>query len=498
MTTLRLILGDQLNAAHPWIREKREDVLYVMAELRQEGTYVRHHAQKLIGFLAAMRAFAAALQKAGHRVHYVRITDPDASLDFVALLQKLARQHGATALAFQLPDEWRLDRQLDGLEAATGLPVTVHDTQHFYTTREDVGTFFGRKQWRMEWFYREMRRRHGLLLEADGEPVGGQWNFDADNREKWKGDPPAPVFPQRTRDLRAVWADIQAAGLPHFGNPRAEAFPWPVTRAEARADLRDFIAHRLPHFGRYQDAMSSASPMLFHARLSFALNTKMLSPREVVEAALAAWRDDPARYPLPAVEGFVRQIIGWREYVRGVYWARMPAYAQENYFEAKAPLPDFFWTGDTELNCLRQAITQSLEWSYAHHIQRLMVTGNYALLAGLDPDAVDAWYLGIYIDALEWVELPNTRGMALCADGGFVASKPYAAGGAYLKRMGDYCKDCRFDPAGKGDKACPLTTLYWDFMRRHPEKLKRFPRLWPVLKNARARPPQNPCPSQES
>lgn len=286
-----------------------------------------------------------------------------------------------------------------------------------------------------------------------------------------------------------MWADIQAADLPHFGNPRAEAFPWPVTRAEARADLRDFIDHRLPYFGRYQDAMSSASPMLFHARLSFALNTKMLGPREVVEAALAAGRSDPARYPLPAVEGFVRQIIGWREYIRGVYWARMPGYAQENFFAAQAPLPDFFWTGDTDMACLRHAITQSLEWAYAHHIQRLMVTGNYALLAGIDPDAVDAWYLGVYIDALEWVELPNTRGMALCADGGFVASKPYAAGGAYLKRMGDYCKGCRYDPAGKGDKACPLTGLYWDFMRRHPEKLKRFPRLWPVLKNAQARPP---------
>ncbi|MES2917929.1 MAG: cryptochrome/photolyase family protein [Pseudomonadota bacterium] len=492
MTTLRLILGDQLNAAHPWFRDKRDDVLYVMAELRQEGSYVRHHAQKLIGFLAAMRAFAAALQQAGHRLHYVRITEPDAALDFVALLQKLARHHRATALAFQLPDEWRLDRQLDGLEAATGLPVTVHDSQHFYTTREDVGAFFGQKQWRMEWFYREMRRRHGILLEADGEPVGGQWNFDADNREKWKGDPPAPVFPQRSRDLREVWADIQAAGLPYFGNPRAGAFPWPVTRSEARADLRDFIEQRLPYFGRYQDAMSSASPMLFHARLSFALNTKMLSPREVVDAALVARRSDPARYPLAAVEGFVRQILGWREYIRGVYWARMPGYAQENFFEAKAPLPDFFWTGNTDMACLRHAITQSLEWAYAHHIQRLMVTGNYALLAGLDPDAVDAWYLGIYIDALEWVELPNTRGMALCADGGFVGSKPYAAGGAYLKRMGDYCKDCRYDPAAKGENACPLTGLYWDFMRRHPEKLKRFPRLWPVLKNARARPPSLP------
>lgn len=486
MTTLRLILGDQLNAAHPWFREKRDDVVYVMAELQQEGRYVRHHAQKLLGFFAAMRAFSDALNSAGHRVHYVRITAAEAALDFVTLLALLARDYRATAIACQLPDEWRLDQQLQRLESATGLPVTFHDSQHFYTTREDAGAFFGDRQWRMEGFYREMRRRHDILLE-NGEPVGGRWNFDADNREKWKGEPAAPVFPQRTRDLRAVWADIEAAGLPHFGNPRADRFPWPVTRREARADLRDFIAHRLPYFGRFQDAMSSASPMLFHARLSFALNTKMLSPREVVDAALAAWRDEPARYPLAAVEGFVRQILGWREYVRGVYWTRMPGYAQENYFQATAPLPDFFWTGDTDMACLRHAITQSLEWAYAHHIQRLMVTGNYALLAGLDPGAVDAWYLGIYIDALEWVELPNTRGMALCADGGFMASKPYAAGGAYLNRMGDYCAGCRYDPTGKRGEPCPLTGLYWTFMRRHPEQLKRFPRLWPVLRNAQTR-----------
>lgn len=487
MTTLRLVLGDQLNAAHPWFRERRDDVVYVLAELQQEGRYVKHHAQKLLGFFAAMRAFAEALATAGHRVHYVRITDSDAQLGFVPLLCKLAAHYGARALAYQLPDEWRLDRELDTLAAATGLPVTVHDTQHFYSAREEVGTFFGAKQWRMEWFYRHMRARHGLLMQDDG-PEGGQWNFDHDNREKWKGEPAAPVFPGRVLDLRAVWADIEAAGLPHFGNPRADRFPWPVTRRQARADLRDFIAHRLPYFGRYQDAMSTQSPMLFHARLSFALNTKMLSPREVVDAAIAAWRDDPVRYPLAAVEGFVRQILGWREYVRGVYWARMPGYATENFFAAKTPLPDFFWTGDTDMACLHHSITQSLEWAYAHHIQRLMITGNYALLAGLDPDAVDAWYLGIYIDAIEWVELPNTRGMALCADGGFVASKPYAAGGAYVKRMGDYCSGCRYDPAAKGDNACPLTGLYWDFMRRHPEQLRRFPRLWPVLKNAQARP----------
>ncbi len=487
MTTLRLILGDQLNAAHPWFRHRQDDVVYVLAELQQEGRYVKHHAQKLLGFFAAMRAFADALTTAGHRVHYVRITDRDAQLGFVPLLCKLATHYGARALAYQLPDEWRLDRELGTLAAASGLPVTVHDTQHFYTTREEVGAFFGAKQWRMEWFYRHMRARHGLLMRADG-PEGGQWNFDHDNREKWQGEPAAPVFPGRVLDLRTVWADIEAAGLPHFGNPRARQFPWPVTRRQARADLRDFISHRLPYFGRYQDAMSTHSPMLFHARLSFALNTKMLSPREVVDAAVAAWRDDPARYPLPAVEGFVRQIIGWREYVRGVYWARMPGYATENFFAAKAPLPDFFWTGDTDMACLRHAITQSLEWAYAHHIQRLMITGNYALMAGLDPDAVDAWYLGIYIDAIEWVELPNTRGMALCADGGFVASKPYAASGAYVKRMGDYCRDCRYDPAAKGETACPLTGLYWNFMRRHPEQLRRFPRLWPVLKTAQARP----------
>lgn len=484
MTTLRLILGDQLNAGHSWFRHTRDDVVYVMAELRQEGFYVRHHAQKLIGFFAAMRQFADALTQAGHRVHYVRITEPEASLDFPALLGTLARHYRATALAYQWPDEYRLDQQLRTLDTLTGLPVSVHDTEHFFTARGDVASFFGAKQWRMEWFYRDMRKRHGLLMEG-GEPCGGQWNFDHDNRQRWKGDPAAPVFPERVSDQGAVWADIRQAGLPHFGNPRANAFPWPVTRREARADLRDFIAQRLPVFGAYQDAMSTQSPTLFHARLAFAMNTKMLSAREVVDAAISAWEQAPERYPLAAVEGFVRQVIGWREYVRGVYWARMPGYAQENYFGASAPLPEFFWTGDTDMACLHHAITQSLEWAYAHHIQRLMVTGNYALLHGLDPAAVDAWYLGIYIDALEWVEMPNTRGMALCADGGFVASKPYAASGAYIKRMSDYCEGCRYDPAAKsGETRCPLTIAYWNFLRAHPEKLKRFPRLWPLLKQA--------------
>ncbi|MFP5429702.1 MAG: cryptochrome/photolyase family protein [Gammaproteobacteria bacterium] len=488
MTTLRLILGDQLNAGHSWFRHRCDDVVYVMAELRQEGRYVRHHAQKLIGFFAAMRAFSNALQQAGHRVHYVRITDPDAALDFPALLQKLARYHHATAFAYQWPDEYRLDQQLRSLESCTGLPVTVHDSEHFFTGRGDVAAFFGQKQWRMEWFYRDMRKRHGILVQG-GEPSGGQWNFDHDNRQRWKGEPAAPVFPMRVSDQGAVWKDIEEAGLPHFGNPRANAFPWPVTRREARADLRDFIEHRLPVFGAYQDAMSTQSPTLFHARLAFAMNTKMLSAREVVDAAISAREQAPERYPLAAVEGFVRQVIGWREYIRGVYWARMPDYAQENYFGASAPLPEFFWTGDTDMACLHHAITQSLEWAYAHHIQRLMVTGNYALLHGLDPAAVDAWYLGIYIDALEWVEMPNTRGMALCADGGFVASKPYAASGAYIKRMSDYCHGCRYDPGAKtGEQRCPVTIAYWNFLRAHPEKLKRFPRLWPLLKQASTAP----------
>jgi deoxyribodipyrimidine photolyase-related protein len=334
----------------------------------------------------------------------------------------------------------------------------------------------------MEMFYRRMRVKHSVLLEESQRPVGGQWNYDHDNRKAWLGSPSVPVDNRPRHDHSALWQSIVTAGVRSFGDVDADDFHWPLNRAQALRQLDDFIAHSLPHFGNFQDAMSRRSWRLFHSLLSFALNTKMLNPREVVARTEAAYWDD--HVPLAAAEGFIRQILGWREYVRGVYWTKMPDYATSNYLGHDRPLPEWFWTGDTQMNCLAVAIGQSLQYAYAHHIQRLMVIGNFALLAGLAPDAVHRWYLGVYIDAFEWVELPNTLGMSQFADGGLLATKPYVSSAAYIDRMSDYCKGCRYDKKVRtGDHACPFNALYWDFFMRHRDKLNHNSRLRMVYRN---------------
>lgn len=326
--------------------------------------------------------------------------------------------------------------------------------------------FAPRSQWLMEHFYRHMRRRHELLLDLHGQPEGARWNFDHDNRKPWPGHPAEPEDARPVHDHRSLWAMLERCGVKSFGDPQAAGLRWPVNRSEALACLEAFVRDGLPHFGDFEDAMSSGHPRLFHSLLSFALNTKMLHPLEVVQRAERAYRKGAA--PLAAVEGFVRQIIGWREYVRGVYWAHMPGYERRNALNHHRPLPRWFWSGQTRMRCLRQAIGQSLQTAHAHHIQRLMVIGNFALLAGLDPHALHQWYLGVYVDAFEWVELPNTLGMSQSADGGVIATKPYVSSGAYIHRMGDYCQGCDYDPRLKqGSRACPFNALYWDFFARH-------------------------------
>lgn len=475
--TLRLVLGDQLNPQHTWFQETDDSVIYVMMEVRQETDYVLHHAQKILAIFAAMRELSQQLQDAGHRVHYLTIDDPRNLHDIPANLEALAAHYHATNVQYQAPDEWRLDQQLYQHSRRSKLPWMMVDSEHFYTARHDAANLFaGRKQWLMETFYRHMRVQHQVLMEDRKQPIGGQWNFDHDNRKPWRGQPAEPHDTRVLHDHSALWRSIVDAGVSSFGNPHAQQFPWPLHRQEALQQLDAFIHHGLLHFGDFQDAMSTQAWRLFHSLLSFALNVKMLNPREVIAQAQAAYHEGLA--PLPAVEGFIRQILGWREYVRGVYWHTMPDYVEQNFFQHTRPLPAWFWDGNTKMNCLSHAIRQSLEQAHAHHIQRLMVIGNFALLAGLDPAELHRWYLGIYIDAFEWVELPNTLGMSQFADGGLLATKPYVSSAAYIDRMSDYCKGCHYDKKSRiGDKACPYNALYWDFFQRNQASLARNPRI---------------------
>ena len=475
--TLRLILGDQLDPLHSWFGQVHEDVIYVLMEVRSETDYVRHHAQKVLGIFAAMRDFARHLRATGHRVRHVAIDHPSNRHSITANLDALIAHHSAGAVEYQAPDEWRLDALLHHWALACPVAVRRVDSEHFFTARDEAARqFAGKKQWLMESFYRQQRKKHGVLMRPDGKPEGEQWNFDADNRKPWPGQPAAPADTRPSHDHSALWQAIEAAGVRTLGDPQASAFRWPLHRAEALQQLEHFIAQGLPHFGDYQDALSQRSWHLFHSLLSFALNTKMLRPHEVVQAAEQAWRQGHA--PLHAAEGFIRQILGWREYVRGVYWAHMPGYTQANHLGHTRPLPGWFWTGQTRMACVGHAIGQSLEHAYAHHIQRLMVIGNFALLAGLDPIAVHHWYLGIYIDAFEWVEAPNTLGMSQWADGGRLATKPYVSSAAYLQRMGDHCQGCAYDPKARtGERACPFNALYWDFFDRHRPQFEGNPRL---------------------
>ena len=476
-TTLRLVLGDQLNPQHSWFNALNPNVVYVLMEVRQETDYVLHHAQKILAIFAAMRDFARQLTEAGHRVHYLAIDSADNTQSITANIDYLLKHYHATAFEYQAPDEWRLDHRLAEYTKQLGVDCRMVDSEHFYTARDEAAQIFKtRRQWLMEHFYRQMRIKHDVLMGEDGKPAGGQWNYDHDNRKAWPGTPLEPADFRLQHDHAALWQSIVAAGVKSFGEPNASQFAWPLNRAEALQQLDAFVLHALPNFGDFQDAMSTKAWRLFHSLISFALNTKMLNPAEVVDKTLQASGD--GHVPLAAAEGFIRQILGWREYVRGVYWANMPGYEAHNYFGHTLPLPAWFWTGQTRMRCLSHAIGQSLQQAHAHHIQRLMVIGNFALLAGLNPAEVHRWYLGIYIDAFEWVELPNTLGMSQFADGGLLATKPYVSSAAYIDRMSDYCKGCHYDKKQRiGERACPYNALYWDFFARNQNRLGGNPRL---------------------
>ncbi|MFP8965641.1 cryptochrome/photolyase family protein [Pokkaliibacter sp. CJK22405] len=484
--TLRLILGDQLNAGHSWFRQSDDGVLYLIAELHEEATYVKHHIQKLCAFFLAMQTFATALKEAGHQVRYLTL-DETQGLSLEALLIQEAERVDAHSIELQRPDEYRVLQAFERLKKQAEQKVSWVDSEHFLLPFEDISTHFKpATAVRMEHFYRKMRERFDLLMDGP-KPEGGQWNFDADNRNKLKKADlesiPEPLC--FSHDVRSILVRLSRHNIPHFGEA-SDHLLWPASRKEARQLLRFFCEHLLVNFGRFQDAMTDQSEhrwSLYHSRLSFALNVKMISPLQVIQAAIKAYRERDD-IDLAQIEGFVRQILGWREYVRGMYWANMPEYEQQNVLKAARDLPGYFWDGDTRMNCMQQAIGQSLQYAYAHHIQRLMITGNFCLLTEIDPQQVDDWYLGIYVDALQWVELPNTRGMSQFADGGWIASKPYAASGSYVQRMSDYCSSCHYQVKEKtGSKACPLNSLYWRFMDKHRERLERNPRIGMLYKN---------------
>ena len=492
MATVRLVLGDQLNLGHSWFGSVDPAVVYVLMEVRSETDYVVHHAQKVIAIFAGMRRMAEQLSAAGHRVRYFRIGDADNRQNFAENLRAVFAEVGATRFEYQEPDEWRLDQALRDFAAGCGRPAAMVPSEHFLDARGGVAAHFQKdaKRWLMESYYRRMRVRTRLLLEPEGTPLGGEWNYDKENRKPWKGMPLPPAPWDVRHDHRALWAEVASAGVRTMGAPAAAEFPWPRDRAEALAQLEAFIERGLPNFGDYEDAMHTTSDRLFHSRLSFALNVKLLAPREVAEAAVAAHLRDPARYPLAATEGFVRQIIGWREYIRGVYWAKMPGYAAANGLGHTLSLPAWFWTGAVKMNCLRHAVGQSLDTAYAHHIQRLMVIGSFCLTAGIDPAEVERWYLGVYIDAFQWVELPNVIGMSQHADGGFLASKPYCCAASYVSKMSNYCGGCPYDPKDRtGPLACPLNALYWDFWLRHQDRFLNNPRVGMAVRQAAQMPP---------
>lgn len=476
---LVVVLGDQLDragSAFDGFDATRDGVW--MCEATEEATHVPSSQQRLVLFLSAMRHFAQALRDEGLPLRYVQGDSLARALAATLAAQPVQR------VVLTEPGDCRVSATLQQAAAAAGVALELREDRHFLcSTREFAAHAQGRRQLRMEFFYREMRRRHRVLMEGDG-PAGGQWNYDAENRQGFGPNGPGFVPPPMRFAPDALTQEVIGFVRERYATHpgRVDTFGWPVTRAQALQVLDDFIAERLPHFGHWQDAMWGGQPWLYHAHVSAALNLKLLNPREVVAAAEAAWR--AGRVPLPAAEGFIRQVLGWREYVRGIYGLKMPQYAASNALDAGDDLPAWFWSGDVPMRCLHDAITQTLQLGYAHHIQRLMVTGLYALLHGVQPQQVHAWYLAVYVDAVEWVELPNTLGMSQYADGGLMASKPYAATGRYIERMSDHCRGCRFKPALRtGPQACPYTTLYWDFLLRHAKRFAGHPRMALQVKN---------------
>lgn len=476
MNKLRLILGDQLNINHSWFKENDPSVIYVMMEIKDETNYVLHHIQKILATFAAMRFFSKQLIHKGFNVTYIKINEKGNKQSFYENIKDIIETKNIGEIEYQEPDEFRLASELKKLEKINNIKANCVDSEHFLVPRLYVKEFFSeKKHWRMEEFYRSMRKKFSILMK-DEKPIGGKWNYDLDNRKCWNGSPSTTEDFRPSHNHNNLLKEINDEEIQNFGESQSANFRWPINREESLQLLENFIDKVLVNFGDFQDALHDENWRLFHSFLSFSLNSKMLSPIEVIDKAEEAYYKKGL--PLASIEGFIRQILGWREYIRGVYWANMPGYDEHNYFKHKNKLPDWYWTGKTDMRCLSLSISQSLENAYAHHIQRLMVIGNFSLLAGINPKEVHQWYLGIYIDAYEWVELPNTLGMSQFADGGLLATKPYVSSAAYINKMSNYCASCKYKYKEKlGEDACPFNSLYWNFFDRHQDKLSKNPRL---------------------
>lgn len=474
---LGLVLGDQLSHQLSCIRKLRPGIdTILMAEVREEATYVKHHKKKIALIFSAMRHFAFELAQHGFRVCYRKYDDPANRGSLRDEVNNLVAKEAFSEIIVTEPGEYRLLTEMQSWGDAFESEVTLLPDDRFLADKARFSTWAkGKKQLRMEFFYREMRKSYGILMEGK-QPVGGKWNYDSQNRNKLPKDVIPPEVHQFEPDeiTQEVLLLVEREFSTHFGD--LKPFHFAVNRSQALQVLQSFVEHRLPLFGDYQDAMKQGEDWLFHSHLSFYLNIGLLTPMEVIEAAQQSYYTGQA--PLNAVEGFIRQILGWREYVRGLYWYLMPEYKNRNFLRADRPLPGFFWSGETKMNCLSECVRTTKQNAYAHHIQRLMVLGNFALLAGLNPDEVNEWYLLVYADAFEWVELPNVTGMILFADGGVLASKPYAASGSYINKMSDYCKHCQYKVKEKlGEDACPFNYLYWQFLIKHEDTFRNNPRM---------------------
>lgn len=470
-----LILGDQLDIDHPGLvnfNHATDQVL--MIESPGEAQYVWSHKARIALFLSAMRHFAQSLTEAGYPLRYIK----DSPLSLIESLRQELLTNGVQHLVCVMPGEWRLKVAIEELAKVLNVELTMLEDTHFYCSLDEFKAWAdSKKELRMEFFYRYMRKKHDILIDENGEPKGGRWNYDDQNRKPYSkqgpGLIPPPLFFEKDKTTLEVINYVETQYANHPGS--LDDFAWAVTREDALKALKYFVAHRLSNFGMFQDAMWKQTAFGWHSLLSAALNLKLISPREVVNEVLLAYEKEGL--DLATVEGFIRQIIGWREFVRGIYFLDMPDLAQANFYGHTRPLPDWYWTANTKMNCMKDAIGQTMQYGYAHHIQRLMLTGNFALLAELLPSAVSDWYLAVYVDAVEWVEMPNVLGMALFANGGRFTSKPYIASGAYIHRMSNYCDQCCYQPSVKwGDNACPVTTLYWNFLINHQQALDKNPR----------------------